>query len=86
MKLRVALAQINPTVGDLAGDASLISKYTEQAIAAAADVVVFPEVVLLAIQLKILRCAHPLEVQAKTHRPNLLQRLIHRLSRLLVPR
>ena len=46
MKLRVALAQINPTVGDLAGNAALISKYTDQAIAAAADVVVFPEMVL----------------------------------------
>jgi NAD+ synthase (glutamine-hydrolysing) len=46
MKLRVALAQINPTVGDLAGNAALISKYTEQAIAAAADVIVFPEMVL----------------------------------------
>jgi NAD+ synthase (glutamine-hydrolysing) len=46
MKLRVALAQINPTVGDLAGNAALISKYTDQAITAAADVVVFPEMVL----------------------------------------
>jgi NAD+ synthase (glutamine-hydrolysing) len=46
MKLRVALAQINPTVGDLAGNAALISKYTEQAIAASADVIVFPEMVL----------------------------------------
>ena len=46
MKLRVALAQINPTVGDLAGNAALISKYTNQAVAASADVIVFPEMVL----------------------------------------
>ena len=46
MKLRVALAQINPTVGDLAGNAALISTYTEQAKKAAADVIVFPEMVL----------------------------------------
>jgi len=46
MKLRVALAQINPTVGDLAGNAALILKYTDQAIAASADIVVFPEMVL----------------------------------------
>ena len=46
MKLRVALAQINPTVGDLAGNAALISKYTIDAHAASADVVVFPEMVL----------------------------------------
>ena len=46
MKLRVALAQINPTVGDLEGNAALISKYTDQAKKAAADVIVFPEMVL----------------------------------------
>ena len=46
MKLRVALAQINPTVGDLAGNAALISKYTIEAQAASADVIVFPEMVL----------------------------------------
>jgi NAD+ synthase (glutamine-hydrolysing) len=46
MKLRVALAQINPTVGDLAGNAALITTYTEQAKKAAADVIVFPEMVL----------------------------------------
>jgi len=46
MKLRVALAQINPTVGDLAGNAALITTYTEQAKKAGADVIVFPEMVL----------------------------------------
>ncbi len=46
MKLRVALAQINPTVGDLAGNAALITKYTKEAVSAAADVIVFPEMVL----------------------------------------
>jgi NAD+ synthase (glutamine-hydrolysing) len=46
MKLRVALAQINPTVGDLAGNTELIAKYTKEAIAASADVIVFPEMVL----------------------------------------
>ena len=46
MKLRVALAQINPTVGDLEGNSALITKYTEQANKAGADVIVFPEMVL----------------------------------------
>ena len=46
MKLRVALAQINPTVGDLAGNAALVAKYTSDALKASADVVVFPEMVL----------------------------------------
>jgi NAD+ synthase (glutamine-hydrolysing) len=42
MKLRVALAQINPTVGDLAGNAALISKYTKEAQAASAMSLFFP--------------------------------------------
>ena len=46
MKLRLALAQINPTVGDLAGNAALITKYTKEAAGASADVVIFPEMVL----------------------------------------
>ncbi len=46
MKLRVALAQINPTVGDLAGNAALITKYAKEAHEASADVIVFPEMVL----------------------------------------
>ena len=46
MKLRVALAQINPTVGDLDGNAVLILKYAKEAHAASADVIVFPEMVL----------------------------------------
>jgi len=46
MKLRVALAQINPTVGDLVGNAALITKYTNDAVSASADVIVFPEMVL----------------------------------------
>ena len=46
MKLRVTLAQIEPTVGDLAGNAALIKKYTKDAVSASADVIVFPEMVL----------------------------------------
>jgi NAD+ synthase (glutamine-hydrolysing) len=41
--LRVALAQINPTVGDLAGNAQKIVSYMEQAREACADLVAFPE-------------------------------------------
>ena len=42
-KLRVALAQINPTVGDLKGNVSKIIKYIKKAKAAKATIVVFPE-------------------------------------------
>src|SRR3954454_11111928 len=44
--LRLALAQINPTVGDLEGNAAKISSYVERARDEGAELVVFPEMVL----------------------------------------
>jgi NAD+ synthase (glutamine-hydrolysing) len=41
--IRVALAQINPTVGDLAGNADLIIDYIGRARDTGADIVAFPE-------------------------------------------
>jgi NAD+ synthase (glutamine-hydrolysing) len=46
MKLRVALAQVNPTVGDLAGNAALIQRSVDQAVGAGAHIVVLRELVL----------------------------------------
>lgn len=46
MKLRVALAQINPTVGDLAGNAQLIAQSVKTAQAQAANLIVFPEMIV----------------------------------------
>ena len=46
MKLRIALAQVNPTVGDLAANAALIRENFKSAQDAGAHVVVFPEMVL----------------------------------------
>ena len=46
MKLRVALAQINPTVGDLAGNAGLIADSVKSAQAAGANLIVFPEMIV----------------------------------------
>ena len=45
-QLRIALAQVNATVGDLDGNASLIASWTERAHDAGAHLVVFPEMVL----------------------------------------
>ena len=45
-KLRVALAQINTTVGDLDGNAAKILEYMQRAKAVGADVVAFPEMAL----------------------------------------
>jgi NAD+ synthase (glutamine-hydrolysing) len=46
MKLRVALAQINPTVGDLAGNAGLIAESVKSAQAQGANLIVFPEMIV----------------------------------------
>jgi NAD+ synthase (glutamine-hydrolysing) len=46
MKLRVALAQINPTVGDLAGNAGLIADAVKSAQTAGANLIVFPEMIV----------------------------------------
>ena len=45
-QLRVALAQINPTVGDLAGNSSRILNQAQLAHTAGAHLIVFPEMVL----------------------------------------
>ncbi len=44
--LRLALAQVNPTVGDLVGNAEIVMERTIEAVAAGADVVAFPEMML----------------------------------------
>jgi NAD+ synthase (glutamine-hydrolysing) len=44
--LRIALAQVNATVGDLAGNAEIIVEWTRRAAARGARVVVFPEMAL----------------------------------------
>jgi NAD+ synthase (glutamine-hydrolysing) len=45
-QIRIALAQINPTVGDLAANADLISKHARDAANAGAVVVVYPEMIV----------------------------------------
>ncbi len=46
MNVRIALAQVNPIVGDLAGNHKIIVDGIEKARSMAADMVVFPELVL----------------------------------------
>ena len=41
--MRIALAQINPTVGDFAGNLALISSFVERAATQGVDLVMFPE-------------------------------------------
>ena len=44
--LRIAMAQINPTVGDIVGNTRLIKRWIKEARKAKADVVAFPELAL----------------------------------------
>ena len=44
--IRIALAQINPTVGDLDGNAALMLEYVGRARDAAADLIAFPELAI----------------------------------------
>src|SRR5262249_5427268 len=43
---RIAMAQINPTVGDIAGNTRLIKAWIKEARKAKADLVAFPELVV----------------------------------------
>ncbi len=45
-RLRIALAQANSTVGDLSGNAAAVLEWTRRAVAAGADLVLFPEMML----------------------------------------
>jgi NAD+ synthase (glutamine-hydrolysing) len=45
-QLRIALAQVNPTVGDLPGNADLVVDWTRRATMAGAHLVAFPEMML----------------------------------------
>src|SRR5919112_2410069 len=45
-QLRLALAQVDPTLGDLAGNAALVRQWSARAADAGAHLVAFPEMVL----------------------------------------
>lgn len=45
-KIRLALCQINPVVGDIEGNLSKILSFTEKAVKESAEIVIFPELVL----------------------------------------
>jgi len=45
-RLRIALAQVNPTVGDLAANSDIVVEATRAALGRSADLAVFPELAL----------------------------------------
>ena len=66
MKLRLALAQVNPTVGDLAGNAALIKSSVAQAKSAGAHIVIFPEMVLTGYPVEDLALRPSFQVASKS--------------------
>ena len=66
MKLRLALAQVNPTVGDLAGNAALIKSSVAQATSAGAHIVIFPEMVLTGYPVEDLALRPSFQVASKS--------------------
>ena len=79
MKLRLALAQVNPTVGDLAGNAALVTASAAQATAAGAHVVIFPEMVLTGYPVEDLALRPSFQVASKSAITALAKELDHEI-------
>jgi len=75
MKLRLALAQINPTVGDLAGNAALVLKLAADAQSAGASIVIFPEMVLTGYPVEDLALRPSFQAASKSALENLARQL-----------
>jgi len=69
--MRIALAQINPTVGDLGGNAALIAKAAREAAARGAELAVFPELSITGYPPRDL-----------VEKPSFIERSEHELERL----
>ncbi len=65
MKLRVALAQVNPTVGDLAGNSALIAASITSAQKLGADIVVFPEMIVTGYPVEDLALRHSFQLASQ---------------------
>ncbi len=66
-KLRLTLAQLNPTVGDLAGNIAKAQKAHAEAAAASADMVVFPEMFVTGYQTQDLVMREAFTLDAMAH-------------------
>jgi NAD+ synthase len=73
MMLTIAFAQANPTVGDVGGNVALVRRMRDEAAAQGADLVVFPELVLVGYPPEDL-VLHPALVDAVAHALRELER------------
>lgn len=82
--LRLGLVQANPTVGDLLGNADLVTTYTRLAVERGARLVAFPEMFLDGYPVEDL-ALRPSFVQASAHRIHLLAQALKRRGQGDVP-
>jgi NAD+ synthase (glutamine-hydrolysing) len=75
-QLRVAMAQINPKVGDFAGNTRLVLEYAHKARHAGAHIVVFPEMALSGYPVEDLALRATFRVASKLALTELAQQLI----------
>ena len=75
-QLRVALAQVNATVGDLAGNSELVLEWARRAVTAGAHLVAFPEMVLTGYPVEDLALRESFEVASRQALEALPQRLV----------
>ena len=74
-QLRLALAQVNPCVGDLAGNIDLIVTRAHEAAAAGAHLVAFPEMVVTGYPVEDLALRPSFQAASQAHTVGLAQRL-----------
>jgi NAD+ synthase (glutamine-hydrolysing) len=74
-QLRIALAQVNPRVGDLAGNADLVVEWTRKAAESGAHVVAFPEMVLTGYPVEDLALRHSFAQASRAAVDGLAERL-----------
>jgi len=79
MKLRLALAQINPTVGDLAGNAALVLKLAADAQRAGVNIAIFPEMVLTGYPVEDLALRPSFQAASKSALEALAGQLSHEI-------
>ena len=73
VNLSIAIAQVNPVVGDVAGNLAIVRRARDQAAALGADLVVFPELVLVGYPPEDL-VLRPALVEAAAHALDALER------------
>jgi NAD+ synthase (glutamine-hydrolysing) len=77
MTLTVALAQVNPRVGDLSGNAAMIRNFSKKASELGASLVVFPEMVLTGYPIEDLSLRRSFQEASKKALNQLVKDLVH---------